>query len=317
VRRRIVEALIALPGPQADDALVEISSHEENAAVREEAALAAARRGRGPQVARQLAAELQHGGSPAALNAFAAVADEAGLPPDVGPYPSLLVSATLAQRRWRRCRVAIISQTLWAAVGGAAGAGLVGSLSPLFVAIAFPEGFQENLAFVRISAWAFTGALAGMILGAVQGGLFAFLIGLADGLSGARRSLWRLAAGAVAGLVFALYTVTFAAMGLLEPEVAAGRYVPAAVVYSLLWGAAMTVIVPRPGARPPVRRQLARLAGLAVLLIVLEWLYVVLVYPATIWYTLTVNVLTDLALALGIALALSEWNKRLKEIGGM
>jgi len=62
------------------------------------------------------------------MAAFVAVADEIGLPDNVGSYPKVSVDTALAQRRWREDKSLILKQTIRAALGGALAMALVANL---------------------------------------------------------------------------------------------------------------------------------------------------------------------------------------------
>jgi hypothetical protein len=315
VRRRIVDALTRLPGPDADETLLNIAFSDEVPIVRETAAVAVSRRGHYRTVTCRLAEELNRGASPASLAAFVAVADEVGLPEDIGPYPKLMVTLTLAQRRWRNKRRALTSQTVWAAISGSAGMAIVGALSPLFVAMANPEGFQLGLGFTGLAAWIFSGMLAGLVFGAIRGASLGFFVGLADALSSSQSvRRWRLLAGALGGLVFSARFIGFVTMGLQTPESPPQVYIPIAILTGLLTGAAITLVIPRLGAPAPIDRQLRRLLLTVVLLALILIAYDWIVYPITNLYAFIADFITFAVFALALALGLSEKNEPFHQV---
>ncbi len=313
VRRRIVEALAGLQGEQATEALAEIVATEDNPTIRSEAAVAAAASGQVVRVVGTLRQELVSDGDASALAAFVAVADEVGLPPDVGPYPRLQVGASLAQRRWAEHKGALGRQTLRAGLGAGIGLALHGSGVPFYAALAFPAEYRETLELVSMPAWILGGAIIGLFIGFLQGALTGLLVGLGDALRrDGGRARWIL--GGVSGLFHSAYLIVFTAVGLFTPTSTAIVYVPLNFVYGILVGLALTYTVPQLGRPVPMRRQITRSTRAAVALAIATMPYVLFVYQQDAGVSYLSRILYSVLLPLGMGIALAtRGNTELEE----
>ncbi len=304
VRRRIVDALAGLQEERATEALITIVATEDNPTVRAEAAVAAASNGQVDAIIETLRHDLNSNGDASALAAFVAIADEVGLPPDVGPYPRLQVGVSLAQRRWAEHKGALGKQTLRAALGAGAGLAIHGSGVPFYTALAFPVEFRQTLELVSFPGWILGGAIIGLFIGFLQGAFTGFLVGLGDGLRReGSKARWIL--GGVSGLFHSAYLIVFTAAGLFVPPSSALVYVPLNFVYGILVGLALTYTVPRLGRAAPLRSQMRRSVQAALALAVATIPYVLFVYQqdASVSYLSRILYAVLLPLGMGIALA--------------
>lgn len=264
VRRQIVEALEGLNTEEANRSLLRVVEKDDSASVRSDAAVAAAKRGLANEVVERLLADLNQSGDPAALTAFVAVADELGLPKDVGPHPKFLVRLGLAQRRWKARRSDILRQAARAALAGAIAMTVVAVGPILPSALVNPGSYQEILEVVPLTVWLFTNTLLGVLWGGLVGASVGFSIGLADALWGGRAPLHaRLPFASLAGLVhsaFILFTASASGSWADSPP---GVYFPVYILYGILVGGALSIVVPELGTKASVRLQLARTAWTA------------------------------------------------------
>ncbi len=307
IRLKIVEALSGLADWEAGEALLSIAATDDAAVVRSRAAVAAARDGHLEAVTTALLGDLRAGRDPAAFEALVAVADEVGLPRDIGPYPRVGVGLALAQRRWRARRDLLARQAALAGLGGGAALALYGAGAPLYSALAEPETFRETLAIVTVPAWVVSGIVAGLVVGSLQGLLSGVLVGVADALGSHDRAWrWRLLLGCGAGLFYAAYLITFAAAGLLGPEAPPAIYVPVNILYGLFVGLALSLAIPPLLGAATLRQQVARCARGALVLLVATIPYVYLVYREKAEVSLLSRLLVALVLPCGVGLALTR-----------
>jgi DNA-binding SARP family transcriptional activator len=246
MRKRIVDALKGLDSQEAGDALLRIASSDDAANVRSEAAVAAAERGRLDEVAEALRSEVSTGSGPVAMTALVAVADEVGLPEDLGPYPKLPFRILFLQRRWQANKNKIFRQSVLAALGAGLLAALNGLFTPYYLAAMAPEDFRATLQTLSITDRMLSGAIGFLIIGALQGGATGFLIGLADSaFKGKRQGKWRLALGSFSGLIYAGLLLLTALRAIDKPATEPSIYVPGFILYGLALGAVLTLVIPR------------------------------------------------------------------------
>ncbi len=312
VRMRIVQALKGLKGEEADEALLNIAITDDSSAVCSEAAVAASQRGKHDIVVMRLVEKINVGGDGAAMSAFVSVIDEVGLPEQVGPYPKLPVAVALAQRRWRDRRGLILRQ-MWRAGIGAGIAGILhGSAAPLYMALSFPNEFQETLSFVGgITAWMLSGALGFLPIGALQGLASGFMVGLADVLwRGRSRKWWRLLFGCLAGLVHSALIIAYTLMrGSGKPPTSPGVYISMYLLYGLFLGGVFSIVIPEVGTTSTVAQYLRRtaLGIVAAVLVTIPPYMVAWLDEAT--GVLPNRIMFAILLPLGIAIALRNTGK--------
>jgi hypothetical protein len=305
-RERIVEALEALAGYEAEEMLMQLVAQDDSEVVRSMAATAAARLGRLDDVVHQLVADLDRTNAPSVLAALVTTADEIGLPANMSGYPKFRVMMGVARRRWHYYRPEIWQLMFWGSLGAGLGTALAGSGSPFYVALARPAAFRETLEFVSVPAWMLSGAIAALFVGGLQGLATSFLVGLADALWGSEtRNGRRLIFGVLSGIAYSLYLNGFALTGLLSPEVEPGTYIPVNFLFSLLLGMLLSFLVPRLGASSSFQRQLARslLIGCVICLMSVPYAYVV--YHEIAFVSLLPRLVPGLMLPLGFGLGLS------------
>lgn len=308
VRRRIVEALAGLPGDEATEALTSIVATEDNPTVRSEAAVAAATNGQVEGVVETLRIDLTSNGDASALAAFVAVADEVGLPEDVGPYPRLQVGASVALRRWRQDRTELFRVTRRGTLGSALSLAVLGTMLPFLTALINPTQFRSSMQFYStLAAWMISGAVALLVWGAIQGGISTFLINLSDVLwKGPSHSRWRLAFGGFSGLIHFFLAVLFSTTGLLMPTRGPEFFVPIYFVYGIWLGAMLTMVVPPLGSLRSRQYQLTQAlkAAAAISVIAVPAIYVI--YTEDLIGRVMADVLFAIFLAIGLGISFSS-----------
>jgi DNA-binding SARP family transcriptional activator len=305
IRTRIVEALKSLGADNATDALLRIAMQDDAASIRSEAAVAAAERGRLEPVVDGLLEEVNTRGGTAAMAAFVAVADEVGLPEDVGPYPRLSVAVSLAQRRWKAYASAILRQSLRAALGGAIAMALVADLQLLPGAILNPEGFRRNLELAPLPLTLIASALLGLFWGGLLGGAMGFMTGLADALwQGKDNRRWRIGFAGLAGLVHSFFLVLMSLSGGFQPVAGASIYIPVYILYGLYIGGALSMVVPRLGSITPLKSQLLRSLWTFLLISVVTYPVIYCVYREEAATDIFVDLLFALIFPVGLGIAL-------------
>ncbi len=258
-RMRIVEELADLKVQEAEEALLQVVDGEDSSAIRSEAAVAVARRGQRRKVLELLLKDLNTHGEDTALAALAAVADEIGLPEDMGPYPKLPVFIGFAKRRWQFHRDSIRRQVIHGSRGAALCAALIGTTAPFFTAITSPESFRLGVEIVPIPPWILLGAFTLLIIGGVQGAASSLAMGLADVMwDDWRRRRRRILLGIFAGFVFSGYLILFTLLGLYDLPTTPGVFIPVYLVYGVVLGAMFSFMIPRLGDHVSLRVQLKR-----------------------------------------------------------
>ncbi len=259
-RRRIVDALAGLPGPEADEILLEIALSDDDPGVRETAAVEAAKRGHHELVARRLVDELNQQASKSSLAAFVAVVMDVGWPADMVPYPRLLVNATLAERCWRRHRRAVMRHATLAATGGSLMV-LYGAAVPALFALFFPERYAGTLSYMTAGAYYVLMMVIFGLYGVIQGWLAGFFIAAADALRPVlRHRRWRALLGSVAGLYFALNFTAISLLNYNDPAVGTLIVLLANLLYGIVLGAILSLVIPELQTRRLRAAQLKRMA---------------------------------------------------------
>jgi len=286
VRLQIVDGLESLQADEATDALLHIALTDDVPEIRAKAAVAAVQRGRVAETMAGLIDGLNGSNQAVALAAFVAVADEVGIPKEVGPYPKTPVFLGLAWRRWQAKRGMIIRQTIRAGLGGAI-MSLFGCLVPLFYYLAFPEDYYSGIEMIGLSAWVLSSAMLFLLIGTLQGVASGLALGVADALwHDIAHSNWRLILGVGSGLALSMLLILLSLWGVASPEVGAGVFIPVYIIYGLVFGAAATIVIPQLGATVPVGRQLRRAAAAILVTVLITVPYVFLVYPNMVAETL-------------------------------
>jgi hypothetical protein len=198
----------------------------------------------------------------AALAAFVAVADELGIPPNVGPYPRANIFFALVWRRWEAARQAIGRQVLRAALSGLL-VGVLGSSTPFFSYLAAPEYYQQVLqGLVTLPSWMFSGALMFLLIGCLQGAASGFALGLADAIwRDMGHRTWRWALGVSSGLALTILLTAFSFAGVTSPEAGPLVFIPVYLLSGVANGAAATLVIPRLGTSAPLGSLLKRAAA--------------------------------------------------------
>jgi len=309
-RAAIVEALAEMGGAEAATPLQFVVQSEDSPSIRASAAVALARGGRLREAVSPLLATLRSTNDPAALAALVAVADEVGLPSDVGPLPRPALALGIAQRRWRASRGQVLAQAGRAAVGGALALAAHGAGTPGYMALARPEVFATAQDFVTIPGWMISAAVTGLVVGALQGAALGLGVGLADAMwQGPKRRIWRRVAGALAGLVQPAYLIPFSLAGLLKPVAGPGVYVPVNILYGLILGALISLGLPRLGERPPWRSHIGKPLLSAAALAVATVPYVLLVYVDQAGISMLSRLLFAVILAFGVGMSQCHWRR--------
>ncbi len=309
-RAAIAEVLGEIGGAEAAAALHYVVETEDSPAIRTSAALALARRGLLPEAVGPLLVALRSSSDPSAMAALVAVADEVGLPKDIGPLPRPALALGMAQRRWRHGRARILGQTARAAVGGALALMLHGAGTPAYMALGRPDIFATAQDFVTIPGWMISAAVTGMVIGALQGAALGFGVGLADAMwQGPRRGPWRAVLGALAGLIQPAYLIPFSLAGLLDPRAGPGLYVPVNILYGLILGALISLGMPRLGERPSWRSHLGRALLSALGAVVVTVPYVILLYRELAGASMLSRILFAFLLAVGIGMSQCRWRR--------
>jgi class 3 adenylate cyclase len=308
VRQRIVEGLESLQGGAATDALVHVALTDDAPEVRALAALAAAERGRATETMAGLAVDISGPHKAAALAAFVAVADEIGVPADVGPYPSAPVFSAIAWKRWEASRQAVLRQTGRSALVGPI-VGPLGCAAPLSCYLAFPEEFHRLTAeVIPLSAWMFSGALIFVLIGSLQGAASGFALGVADAVwKDIQQRSWRWAAGLGSGLAMTGILTLFTIWGVMSPDAGASVYLPLFVLSGLASGAAATMVLPRLGDRPSVGELMKRALGATVLLAVANIPVAFLAFRSTTLESFVFRLLFAIGFPLALALLFGRW----------
>jgi DNA-binding SARP family transcriptional activator len=315
VRARIVGALKGLEAEVSSDALLRIAMEDDAASIRSEAAVAAAERGQLKAVVDGLLGEVNSKGGAAALAAFVAVADEVGLPEDVGSYPRLSVSVSLAQRRWKAYASAILRQSIRAGLGGAIAMALVADLQLLPGAILNPEVFHQNLASVPLPMTLLASALLGLFWGGSLGGALGFMTGLADAFwQGKTNRRWRMGFAGLAGLVHSFFLILMSLSGGFKPATEASIYIPVYILYGFYIGVALSLVIPRLGSAVLIKKQLLRSfwAFLLVSIVIFPVIYIVYQEKATV--SIFVDLLFALIFPFGLGIALHTRTAPSREI---
>jgi hypothetical protein len=257
IRNRIVEALKGIDDEEADTALLNIAICDDSLSIRSEAAIAVAHRGKREAVLARLLDDINSNGDAASIAAFVAVADEIGLPDDVGPYPKLPVALALAQRRWRDNRSFLTRQVARAVLGAAIASSIDGSAAPLYLAMTSIESFYDTLQLVTIPTWMITGALGMTLIGGVQALTSSISVGIADIFwRGRSRWIWRLILGGLAGLVLSGFMFVFTLISTEESLAQPLAYVAVYLLYGILFGLSLTIAFPKLGKPVTMRSQL-------------------------------------------------------------
>jgi hypothetical protein len=279
---------------------------EDAGSVRAEAAVAAAARGQLGKVTEGLLEQVHSNGGSAAMAAFVAVADEVGLPEDVGSYPTLTVGVALAQRRWREDKTLILKQSGKAAIGGAIAMALVANLQIIPSIWITPEAIDQYLEFTTIPMWILSNALIGLMWGGILGAGMGFLVGLADSLwRGRSKGRWHLVFGGLAGLIHAFFLVMMSASGGLAPTADAAIYAPVYLLYGLLIGGVLSNVIPVLGQSFPFRKQVLKSLGISLVLTFLAAPTVYVIYRERMLSALILHFLVAVLFPLGLVGALS------------
>jgi DNA-binding SARP family transcriptional activator len=311
VRARIVEALKGLESEAATQGLLRIAMEEDAGSVRAEAAVAAAERGKVEAVTEGLLEGLGSNGRSAAMAAFVAIADEVGLPEDIGDYPKIPVFASIAYRRWRANKDSILVQLrragLWTALISAA----YGFTIPLFVAIFEPQRFQAGLDIWSIPAWSLAGGFTMLFIGGVQGLFTGFTVGLADAIFGeGGNSFWRVLFGGVSGLDYAAYLIIFSLTGLLEPSTQPSIYIPVHILYGILIGALISFVIPELGKSFSKGQRIKRMISVGIPIVLLTIPQVFVVYHEYYLSKLPDSIVRALLLPIGIGIGVGYRNQK-------
>lgn len=305
VRARIVEALKNLDSQAATDALLRIAMKDDAASIRSEAAVAAARRDQLKAVVDGLLEEVNTRGGTAAMAAFVAVADEVGLPEDVGPYPKIPVSIALAQRRWKEYASSILKQCVRAALGGAIAMALVADIQLLPAAILNPEGFRQNLELASLPLTLIASALLGLFWGGFLGGAMGFMTGLADALwQGKTNHKWRMICAGLAGLVHSFFLIILSLSGGFQPVADASIYIPVYILYGFYIGGALSLVVPRLGSAAPLKSQLLKSLWAFLLITIVTFPVIYSVYREKTATDIFVDLIFALIFPAGLGIAL-------------
>jgi len=258
-RMRIVEELADLKGQEAEEALLQVVDGDDSSAIRSEAAVAAAQRGMQRKVVELLLDDLNKPGEDTALAALAAVADEIGLPEDIGPYPKLPVFLGFVRRRWQFHQDSIRRQVIQGSRGAALYSALIGATAPFFLAITSQEAFRMSLEVVPIAPWILLGAFTLLVIGGGQGAMSSLAVGLADVIwDDWRRGRRRILLGIFAGLVFSGYLILFTLLGLYDLPTTPAVFIPVYLVYGVVLGAMFSFMIPQLGDHVSLREQLTR-----------------------------------------------------------
>jgi DNA-binding SARP family transcriptional activator len=302
VRLRIVEALKGIEGHEAAATLLQIGLSDDASNVRSEAAVAAASRGLIEEVSTGLAEILNESNDGSALAALVAIADEFELPKEIGPYPKMPVAVSLGRKRWQAQNRNVFRYMRRGGFGGVFMA-LIGLTAPYQVAIAFPDKYIENLEFMTLTAWMFSGAVGFMLIGIIQGLASGFSLGLADALWRSKtQSKWRVIFGALSGLAHSIILTIFSLMQLANPQAEPLIYIPVNILYGMVFGAAISFVIPPMGTYSTLKEQLNRAAVTGLMALIATIPYVFLVYTDDAGVTLLSRGLFVIALPLALSL---------------
>lgn len=305
IRGRIMEALKSLEADAATDALLRITIKDDAPGVRSEAAVEVASKGNLQEVLDRLLEEVNSQGSVSALSAFVAVADEVGLPEDIGPYPKFTVWIALAQRRWRANSEAIRRQIVRAGLGGAIAMALVGIVQIVPGTVLNPEFFDETVELMPIAMTMIAGALLGLFWGGLQGIATGLNLGFTDAMwKGKSHPKLRLFFAGLAGLTYSMIYIILSLSGGFSPEAGPEIYIPLYLVYGFCLGMALSLIVPQLGVPSPTRRQLRRSLWASGIIAILSVPLEFLVYPVEYVAAISLDLIFALIFPLGIAIAL-------------
>lgn len=300
-----MEALKSLEAEAATDALLRITIKDDAPGVRSEAAVEVASKGNLQEVLDRLLEEVNSQGSVSALSAFVAVADEVGLPEDIGPYPKFTVWIALAQRRWRANSEAIRRQIVRAGLGGAIAMALVGIVQIVPGTVLNPEFFDETVELMPIAMTMIAGALLGLFWGGLQGIATGLNLGFTDAMwKGKSHPKLRLFFAGLAGLTYSMIYIILSLSGGFSPEAGPEIYIPLYLVYGFCLGMALSLIVPQLGVPSPTRRQLRRSLWASGIIAILSVPLEFLVYPVEYVAAISLDLIFALIFPLGIAIAL-------------
>jgi hypothetical protein len=178
------------------------------------------------------------------------------------------------------------------------------------MALGRPEVFATAQDFITIPGWVISAAVTGLVVGALQGAALGLAVGIADAMwHGPRRPTWRLAAGALAGLVQPAFLIPFSLAGLLEPVAGPQVYVPVNILYGLVLGALVSLGMPRLGERPPWRAHLMRPLLSAGVLAAATVPYVLLIYRELAGASMLSRLLFAGILAIGVGMSQCRWRR--------
>jgi DNA-binding SARP family transcriptional activator len=306
-RMRIVEELADLKGQEAEEALLQVVDGDDSSAIRSEAAVAAAHRGLQRKVVELLLDDLNKPGEDTALAALAAVADEIGLPEDIGPYPKLPVFLGFVRRRWQFHRDSIRRQVIHGSRGAALYSALIGATSPFFISITSPDSFRTSVEVVPIAPWILLGAFTLLVIGGVQGAASSLAVGLADVIwDDWRRGRRRILLGIFAGLVFSGYLILFTSLSLYDLPTTPAVFIPVYLVYGLVLGAMFSFMIPQLGSHVSLRGQLPRFILVAAVIGFATIFQMYFSYRELDIPYLIFRALFPIMLALGLGLSLRE-----------
>ena len=100
------------------------------------------------------------------------------MPEDVGEYPKIEVTLALLQRRWRKHRKEVLSQSVRTLVGAGGFLAIAGLAIPFFVLFTDPVEYNSTLDLVSLPAWMISGALGSILIGVVVGFSMGFAVGI-------------------------------------------------------------------------------------------------------------------------------------------
>jgi DNA-binding SARP family transcriptional activator len=305
VRQRIVEALSNLEAQSAGEGLLRIAIEDDAPEVRSQAAVGASRKGSHTAVVEELRNQLSRKDGAAATAAFVAVADEIGLPDDVGPYPKFSIGISLAQRRWRANSSSILRQMVKAASGGAIAMAFVAIIQLLPVRILKPDVFQENLEFTTLPIWILSNAFLGLIWGGIQGAAIGFNLGLADALWRESKK-WRIGLAGMAGLVYSFFNILLSLSGGFRQGIDASAYIPVDILDGFALGVALSLAVPCLGDSFMIRERLVRSLWASLLIAIIFIPSELVLYGGQAISPITIDLIYALVFPLGMALTLGR-----------
>ena len=256
------------------------------------------------------------------MEAFVAVADEIGLPEDVGSYPKISIGIALAQRRWREHKSHILKQTGRAALGGALAMALVANLQLIPTALMTPDDFRQNLELTSLPLWIFSNALLGILWGGLLGAAIGFTVRFADSMwQGKNNGRWRFTLGALAGVVHAFFLILLPLAEGFNSTAEAAIFIPVYLVYGLLTGGALTWVIPSSGVHWRTRDRLMRVIYSTGFIAIIALPTVYLVYQDEMVSAIVLHLLVAFFFPLGLAVTMARIkespivNGRLAEAG--